>query len=228
MITKLKKDILDLIFPPRCLNCNRLGQFVCNDCLGKIIKIKNQGCPICHKKTEGGRLCRSCRSKNKLTGVIAYGYFHDPILKKIIHQYKYEGISAAGEEIASLLVEVVKANGIRFDVIAYAPVSRRRFNERGYNQAEILAKHLSKYFGKPFFREISKIKHTPTQVGLKRKDRIHNLEGTIVVKNGEVLKGKRIIIIDDVLTTGATLNECARALRQAGARQVWGVVLAKE
>ena len=228
MLQKLKKNILDLIFPPRCLNCNHLGKFICDNCLGKIIRIKEQGCPFCHKKTNGGRLCAACRAKHELTGVVAYGYFHDPILKQIIHPYKYEGISAAGEVISLLLAQTIKSTAINFDIITFAPVSKRRFNERGYNQAEILAKHLSEYFEKPLFRKISKIKHTPTQVGLKRKDRLRNLEGTIVVKDSDILKGRRVIIIDDVLTTGATLDECARALRQAGARQVWGVVLGKE
>jgi ComF family protein len=126
------------------------------------------------------------------------------------------------------LGDSINSADIEFDLIVYAPISRRRRNERGYNQAKLLAQELSQQYGKPVINALIKKRHTKTQVGLRRIDRLDNLSGAFEVKNGLELKGKKILLIDDVLTTGATLDECAKVLKSAGARQVWGAVLARE
>jgi ComF family protein len=228
MLSKLKKDILDTIFPPRCLNCGLLGRFICSDCRAKIIKIKKSNCPFCRKESFGGEVCVTCKRKYHLSGVVAYGHFRDPIWKEIIHRYKYSGISAAGTELAELLAVTVMDNGPSFDVIVSVPVSRKRLNERGYNQAEVLAVELGHLVQKPTLGVLKKKIHTASQVGLKRKDRLDNLKGAFETNNGVVIKGQRVLLIDDVFTTGATMDECARVLRKSGAQQVWGAVLAKE
>jgi ComF family protein len=157
--------------------------------------------------------------------VVALGFFHDPVLKKIIHQFKYNGISAAGEELAELMVPLVP-EGI--EIITFVPVSRRRFNERGYNQAEILARSLGRLIDRPVVKALNKVKNTERQVGLKRKERLENLRGVFVASDEGKIRGKRVLLIDDVLTTGATLDGCSSVLRDAGAKQVWGLVLARE
>lgn len=224
MLAKLKNDILDLMFPARCLNCGKLGRFVCEECLSRIVRIKRQSCPFCHSESEEGRSCLPCRRTHRLWGVMAFGFFHDPILKQVIHRYKYEGISAAGGELAKMLAPLVR----EADVLTFVPVSRRRRNERGYNQAEILAAELSSLLCVPIYKGLKKIKQTKRQVGLKRKERLANLEGAFVATDTETVAAKRVLIIDDVLTTGATLEACARILRAAGAKRVRGLVLARE
>lgn len=225
MIYKLKNFVLDLVFPRHCLNCNRLGHFICPKCRGEIIKISQTNCPICHQKSENGRLCPKCRPKYRLRGVLAYGFFHDPILKNVIHQFKYEGISSAGEELAELLEPLVPKE---IDTLAFVPVSRKRLHERGFNQAKVLAQHLSRLSGKPVYKGLIKTRHTERQVGLKRGERLANLRGVYKVTNEQEIKNKKILLIDDVLTTGATLDNCSRALRSAGAKEIWGLVLARE
>lgn len=224
MLTKLKNDILDFIFPPHCLYCGRLGRFICDDCRGKIIRIKRQSCPFCHKESEAGSSCPTCHRSHRLYGVRALGFFHDPILKQIIHQFKYEGISAAGGELAEMLAPLVGA----VDILTFAPVTRQRYNQRGYNQAEILAIGLGSLLEKPVYRGLKKIRQTKRQVGLKRRERLANLEGAFVTADPEMIVGKEVLVIDDVLTTGATLEECAKVLRKVGAKRVRGLVLARE
>lgn len=224
MLRKLKNDILDLIFPANCLNCGRLGYFICDSCRGKIIKIKKQSCPFCHRESVGGRTCLRCRPSHRLAGVVALGFFHDSVLKEAIHHFKYEGISAAGRELAEMAAPLVG----EVDVFAFVPISKRRYNERGYNQAEVLAVELGLLLQKPLYRGLRKTRHTERQVGLKRRDRLKNLRGAFVVRDKELVQGKRVLLIDDVLTTGATLEECAKMLRQAGAKRVTGLVLARE
>lgn len=224
MIQKLKKVILDTIFPPRCLNCKRLGRYICDECAQKIIKIKYQNCPICHRKTTDYKLCAGCRRKSGLYGLVALGYFHDPVLKNIIHEYKYNGIYAAGDELAAMVESLIPPE---IDSVTFAPMSRKRFNFRGYNQAEILAREIGRLTGKPVLSGLVKTRHTKSQVGLERRERLKNLEGAFVCRDNNVA-GRSILLVDDVLTTGATLSGCAKALRRAGAKRIWALVLARE
>lgn len=228
MVTKLKKVILDMIFPPHCLSCNHLGRYLCGECERKIIRAKSLNCSICNKKTPGINLCIACQSKFKISGIISFGHYRDPVLKDVLHRYKYEGISAAGGELATLLAGAIKVAGISFDVVTYAPISRRRYNERGYNQAKIIAIEIGRQLAKPVYRGLVKTKHTESQVGLRRKDRLSNLRGAFEAKDTTQISGKNVLIVDDVLTTGATLGGCAATLKQAGAKKIWGAVLAKE
>ncbi len=225
---KLKDIILDLIFPARCLSCGAIGGFVCQKCSKEVIRKRDQGCPFCRQSMSGGRTCHRCRSHHKLTGALCYGYMKDETLKSVIHGYKYDGVSAAGEEIANYLVELLERESINFEVVSFAPISRERYRQRGYNQAEILARVIARHFGKPLYTGLKKVKHTSSQVGLHRRERLQNIKGSMQASNSNPIIGKKVLVVDDVLTTGATLDECARTLRAAGARQVWGVVVAHE
>lgn len=228
MITRLKNIVFVLVFPARCVNCEELGAYICPKCRAKIIRIKAQSCPLCHRITARGELCGACKSKSALTGVVALGYFHDPILREVIHKLKYEELSAISLELSGMLVEVIRSLNIPVDLITYVPMSRKHKNERGYNQAELMAREISRQLEVPLYRGIVKSKTTKHQVGLRRKERITNLRGAFSLKNDRLLVGKKVLVVDDVLTTGATLGECARALRAAGATRVWGAVLARE
>jgi competence protein ComFC len=115
-----------------------------------------------------------------------------------------------------------------FDTISFVPLSKKRLIRRGYNQSQIIASELSRLTKADLYQDLVKIKETKTQVGLTRKERIKNLEGAFALKNERKLAGKRVVLIDDVITTGATLDQCASVLKKAGAREVWGLTVAKE
>lgn len=215
MFMKLKEVILNLFFPPYCASCGKLGSFLCPQCKRKLIKSTEIIHPFFRK------------SESYLSGIISAGHFKDPILKEAIHKYKYEGVFALVPIFSKMIAGRIKKEGLHFDIIMFVPTTKKRGSKRGYNQSELLAKELAKHFKKPLIHSLSKIKDTKTQVGLTKKEREKNLKSAFAYK-GPSLKDKSILLIDDVATTGSTLNECARVLRKKGARDIWGAVIATE
>jgi competence protein ComFC len=156
------------------------------------------------------------------------GYFKDERLKEIIHVFKYQDLFSLKDYLAGELLELINKEGLVFDTISFVPLSKKRLIRRGYNQSQIIASELSRLTKADLYQDLVKIKETKTQVGLTRKERIKNLEGAFALKNERKLAGKRVVLIDDVITTGATLDQCASVLKKAGAREVWGLTVAKE
>lgn len=220
--------MLDTIFPPHCVICEDLGRFICFNCEDKILEISTQTCVFCNKITKKGRLCLACRTRRHLTGVICFGYFKDKYLKEIIHAYKYEDLFALKEILANYLLKLTKEEKLTFDIITFVPISKKRLVRRGYNQSQLLAEELGKLTNVPVIVALKKIKETKTQVGLKRKERIKNLKDSYGSVKKIDLNNKKVLLIDDVVTTETTLDECAKVLRKSGAREVWGLTLAKE
>jgi competence protein ComFC len=219
--------IFELIFPARCVNCGRLGDFICPKCYAKVVPIREQSCPICNKISPQGKTCPRCRRKTDLLSVTSCGYLKDPILKNIVTSYKYEKLSAMAPLLAKMLSAKIIEEKLKFDVLIPVAISRKRKAWRGFNQSELLAKELSKILDKPYTNALKKVKDTKTQVGLTRKGRNKNLRNVFACIDSSVV-GKKVLLIDDVITTGATLTESARVLKSAGSQSVLGLTLAKE
>lgn len=227
MLGKIKEQLLEMIFPSYCAYCGRIGSFLCERCQAKIIKIKDDSCPGCNTISKRGRFCTRCRKKSFLVGVFSVGYFKDEVLKETIHEFKYERVSGLAPILGALLSEKVRSENISVDYAFYVPISRKREAWRGFNQSELLANEVGRELGVPL-GVLKKTKETKTQVGLPKKEREKNLANAFSVVAPKKLCGKMILLIDDVFTTGTTLNECAKALKQNGAKVVYGAVLAKE
>ncbi|MDD3480884.1 MAG: ComF family protein [Patescibacteria group bacterium] len=226
MFSKLKNSIYDLLFPPYCISCTQVGSFLCPKCSKEIVRLSVQYCPFCRKPIRNGQTCPDCKEGHHLTGCVAYGYYKNPILKEVIHNFKYEGVTSLSDILAPYLCGLVREEKIKFDIVVAVPITIKRLNDRGYNQAEILARKVAQELKETYFEGLKKQKETKPQVGLKRRERISNLRGAFLVEGS--VKAKRILLIDDVLTTGSTLDECARVLKKAGAKEVYGLVLARE
>lgn len=204
--------IFDLIFPPRCVCCERLGYFICPSCKAKISYLLTRTTP-----------------PQPLDSLYAVAHFNDPVIKEAILAFKYQKLSAMAPELSDMLAQRIKKEKIRFDILAFVPISRRRKAWRGFNQSEVLARELGRKLNKPIFLELKKTKETKTQVGLGKRDREKNLLSAFSCDDWEKrLKGKRILLIDDVATTGATIIECAKTLKKSGAKSVAALVLARE
>ncbi len=227
---KLKNYITDLFFPAKCLICNKISQNICIDCINKIQEVINQTCPNCNKLSKYGAYCNRCKKNKYISGIIAFGYFRNPILKKVIYELKYEGVFSVSDQLAGMLTKTILKEDIIFDIISFVPISKKSLRHRGYNQSELIANSLSEYFKKPVFSLLTKTKETKSQVGLSGKERRNNLFDAFIIneKNSNKLIGKKILIIDDVCTTGSTLNECAKILKNGGAKKIHGAVIAKE
>ena len=240
-LQKTRLFLLDLLFPKFCLGCRKEGTYLCDDCR-TLLDIAEFDYCLCDTKPQrippeqrSGK-CSRCQDK-KLSGLYsALPYKENQLTKKLIHQFKYQPyLKDLAKTLASILVEHFVIAGKNTDeiwensILVPAPLSKKKLKERGYNQSEELAKELSKILKIPVISDnLTKIRHTKPQMELKKEQREKNLENAFQIKNPAEFAGKKIFLVDDVYTTGSTMQECARVLRGAGAKQVWGTTIARE
>lgn len=218
--------LLDVAFPKKCASCGKLDTLFCEKCRAKIIFLKTQNCPFCLKITTRGRVCPSCKSKSALTGVYVVAHFEGP-LKEVIHRYKYEFVKAIKDDLADVAwpyLEDFPKNA----VLTCVPSSPKRLAWRGYNQAEEIAKILARKTGMRFYPNLLKrTEYKIPQTQLRRKERFENVKNAFKIDKKIDLEGKQVVIFDDLVTSGATLDACAGEIRKMGATRVWGFVLAR-
>lgn len=226
-------NFIDLILPPSCIACKREGFFICANCRKDIFVNTYFICPACQRRDVYGRLDKECRKKTGLTRFLgAPLLYDDERVRKIIHAFKYQRVKALAEPLAEILIEFLGCSNFtpRSKVLLVSiPMIPFKERERGFNQAAEIVKVLAKhYILEVNTKLLQKIKNTSNQADVKNKDdRIKNIKGAFACKNPEFARGKIIILVDDVYTSGATMRDCARALRAGGAREVWGITVAK-
>ena len=200
---------------------------LCRKCQKQIITVQAPICPECSKLSENGQYCQRCQKGKALKGIIVATYYEEGPIKEMIHNFKYNHALELKKVLSDLLIQAVSQK--TFDFITFTPLHKRRLAERGFNQAEILAEKIAKKLKIPCEPLLIKTKSTKRQVGLTGQKRRENLEKVFKVKSYKVesLKGKKILVVDDITTTGTTLDECAKVLKSAGAKEVWGLVVAR-
>ncbi len=223
--------ILDGLFPVHCLGCGALDEWICARCHSTLPIITEQHCPICKKHvTNNGETCFACIKKGTaIDGVFVVSYYGDALLKKTIHYYKYRFVSDLSEPLALLTAQALQNATLPSpDIIIPVPLHKRRYRWRGFNQAEKLAHSLDLRI--PVITDILiRMRYTKPQARTKsKKDRKQNLHNAFSVRQKHYIKNKHILLIDDVITTGTTLEECARALKKSGATTVHCLVLARD
>jgi len=245
MIEKIKKFFLDIFFPKLCFNCGREGSYLCEDCQSLLEISRYQYC-LCQKPnrlSRGGK-CKKCHSK-KLGGLYFALDYQNPLIKKLIQKFKYEPLIKELAETLSLLIithfqlldnkpnffspvrEGKSSNGANFILIPI-PLNEKRLKWRGFNQAEEIGKELSKFLKVPLVSNcLLRVKNTYPQVELTLEERKENVKGIFICQNQKEIFGKKILLVDDVYTTGATMEEAAWVLKESGAKEVWGIVVAR-
>jgi len=226
------EPILNFIYPPYCIICNEplhKTRVVCDECFDEIIPVPIPFCLKCGKPLldNEDRICKRCE-KNPLllSNIRGAGIFGEP-LRTIIHLFKYRRKLSLGYRLSNLLISTFNSSITlhEADMIIPVPLHSVRFRERGYNQSEILARGLSQGTGIDFKNIIKRIRYTKSQALMKDdKERKRNVEGAFKVI-GDV-KGRNILLVDDVTTTGSTLNAIAKESLKEGAKSVSGIVLA--
>lgn len=227
------KAVKDCIFPVFCLNCKKEGQWLCLDCFIKIEANGEEFCPICHKYNKNGAVCLECKSQSFLDSHLAIiKYEEDKLVGDLIHNFKYN----YAEEIFGIFIKIItdylSQNFYYFkdiDFIAPVPLHGRRLAERGFNQAELIADTIARIIGKKVENKIIfRHRYTGIQARLNKLDRICNVDGAFAMNNNEIMvKDKNILLVDDIFTTGSTLQECAKLLKINGAKKVLGFTLAR-
>ena len=235
---------LNILFPQFCLKCNREGFLVCFDCLSIIDLNPFQYCPFCsapNRVIQNGK-CQS-HQNFKLNGLFSACDYKNPLVKKMLFLFKYEPyIKNLGLPLASLIIshfalaekqEIFNPSASSEQapsaIFMPVPLFKRKEKKRGYNQSAIIAKILSIYYQLPFQKNnLIKIKNTKSQTEFSRQEREQNIANAFAIKNPDLISGKTIFLVDDVFTTGSTLEECAETLKANGARKVFGIVVARE
>ena len=208
--------LLDLIYPPRCAFCRRLlsgrEKGVCRFCRPKLPYVPADG------QVQHFRNVDKCLSPL---------YYHGSV-KDSLHRYKFGGATAYADIYSEFIVKCIDENQISCDSITWVPLSRRRLRRRGYDQAELLAKLIAKHLGQSPVRLLKKQRDTPPQskTGSVEKRRA-NIAGAYACLRPELVQGKQVLLVDDIVTTGATLSEAARVLKKAGAKEVICATLAR-
>ena len=232
-------SLVDVLFPPRCQSCGRVtgkltAGIFCETCTGEIQYINPPLCPVCgapHGAGEGGdRLCRDCLTTPKPFQIARSAAVYAGGLLQVIHRFKYHHHPELGAALGQLLLDGTYA-GLPwedFTVLVPVPLHIRRLRERGFNQALLMARTLSARCGVPVdFLSLERERDTPPQTRMGRRERRENIRGAFVVARREMIRGQRVLLIDDVYTTGSTLAECARVLLDSGAARVGVLTLAR-
>ena len=236
---EILSGIADLIFPSCCTTCDVIlkehGPLpFCPNCTAGIHFIRSPLCPRCGIPFTGtggeDRLCGECLVTQRPYAVAKAVGLYEETLLTAIHLFKYRGRVGIGKVLGSIMADF--AGGIWdmnvFSVIMPVPLHRIRLRERGFNQAVILAREIAKRFSVPIdYLTLRREVFTEPQVGMGREDRSVNVRGAFTVRKPERTAGKRILLVDDVYTTGSTLAECARTLLKAEADSVAVLTLAK-
>jgi ComF family protein len=216
--------LLDLVLPPRCGSCRALGGWLCTPCRSRIRRLEEPLCPRCGAEGESRRC--PCRGRLRHLGRLRAAAAYEGPLERAIHRFKYEGWRSLARPLAGLLEDRLAVDGVPAGLLIPVPLHAGRRRERGYNQSELVARELARALRLPLSTALERVRETPPQVGLDRLRRRQNVDGAFRWAGGP-LRGEPVLLVDDVATTGATLEACASALKASGAGSVTGIVLAR-
>jgi len=239
MLKRILAGLSDIIFPPRCLTCDTVLERheelpFCPACFAKIHFIDSSLCPCCgipFSGADGGsHLCGDCiAAKPSFTSARAVGRYQDTLLEAI-HRFKYNGKISIGETLGRMMAEYpyTEFNISDYSLIMPVPLHPKRLRERGFNQSVILAREISRSFRITLdFMTLRRHTYTEPQVSLGKNDRAVNVRGAFSVHDPDRVAGRKIIIVDDVYTSGSTVKECARVLMKNKAAKVAVLTLAR-
>ena len=213
-MSRLGERLLDLLYPPKCAFCRKLvsdGRMLCPNCEGRLPAPEKE---MQRQKISGLAVCLS-------------PLYYTGDVRQSLHRYKFQGAAAYYRVYAELMSACMKEHGLTADLVTWVPLSRKRLRSRGYDQARLLAEELSQILHKPAEKLLVKRVDTKPQSGTgSAEKRRANAAGVYACPQPDRIEGKRILLVDDIVTTGATLCECAKMLHTAGAAEICGVAVA--
>lgn len=213
--------LLCIVFPRRCAYCGEVilpEAHVCDACLKNLPRILPPVCPLCaHQKED----CRCKQKKQEYDGACAPFYYEDAVVKAV-HRLKFENKDFTANTFALDMAAVVRQEyaDITFDAVTFVPFTKKQMRRRAFNPAEVLAEALARALSLPKQNLLVKLYETRTQHLLKSSERAGNVLGVFSAVENVNLEGKTLLLVDDIKTTGATLSECAKMLKLAGAKEV--------
>jgi competence protein ComFC len=219
--------LLDLVLPPRCGGCAAVGAWLCQMCLERIRRLEEPICRRCGAEVESARRDCGCQARLKSLSRLRSAVAYEGPIEMAVQRFKYSGWRRLARPLALLLAERLAVEGLAARWAVAVPLHRQRLQARGFNQSELLARELRAMLEleKPP-GDLVRTRATPPQVGHDRRWRRANVAGAFEWR-GSNLAGRPVLVVDDVATTGATLEACASALKAAGSGPVMGVSVAR-
>lgn len=226
-LTRLVGSFIDLVFPLSCAGCGREGGVLCEGCGAGLARLEKPYCSLC-ANPGAAQVCSWCAETAPPFDGIRAPYLMAGAVKEMVYGLKYRNLRASAPWLGGLMAAHLERDHIPADVLIPVPLHKRRERERGYNQSELLALEVGKRTGIPVnVGALKRVKDTAPQVSVRsHEERRRNIEGAFQC-TGEV-GGLRVLLIDDVVTTGSTMAACAGPLKDAGAASVWGLSLARQ
>lgn len=220
-------NAIDWVFPPHCLGCGIEGDIICPECYANIKRVPTNVCPYCNAYVSTSGHCPNCANRKPHYKQFRSFAFYGGVIREAIHHLKYQNDIGVARVLAGYLLKVIQAENWDFDIVVPVPLSKRKLDQRGYNQAERLATPVAEVLKKPISTEaLLRIKENASQVDLDVQSRRENVRG-VFEANPVLVKGKKILLIDDVFTTGATLESASQALRDANSDLVYAVTVGR-
>ncbi|KKQ62057.1 MAG: Amidophosphoribosyltransferase family protein [Parcubacteria group bacterium GW2011_GWE2_38_18] len=223
-VIEFRDFCFDLLFPVNCLDCSAEGKWLCDDCFNKV--------DLSGEIIGKNEILKDCTCLDGLCFAVDY---NDEIVSRLIKIMKYKFVIDINKLLADFIIKFLEQEATNsFDAIDWknciiipVPLHRRRLKWRGFNQAIEIGQRLANYLKCSFAEELIRVKNNQPQAKLKAGERWSNIEECFILANNIDLKEKTVFLVDDVATTGATLNECAKTLKTAGAKEIWGLVVAR-
>jgi len=237
--------LIDLLYPPRCAVCRSFlppGSHedddgysgVCSSCFADFHLLSPPYCTVCGRpfvsKSGGCHICETCLRKRPAFYALGAPYLYEGSLQTVVHLFKYGGRSGLATFLGPLLASFARqwAPAEKVSLVMPVPLHPRRLRERGFNQSKLLAGYVAGVLGTRLdFRSLRRVKYTVPQTGLGKAERQKNVRKAFALKMSVQVSGRTVLVVDDVATTGNTLNECARVLLKGGAEKVLALVMAR-
>jgi len=228
-------SLLDLLFPKRCVRCKTFGSYLCPSCFSYISFLEHGVCIVCQKQAIGGATHPRCLTRYTIDGVFS-SLAYTGVVKKLLYQFKYQpNLTDLKNLLTELFYEGLIQKELFYSLLSKKsllvpiPLHASKLKKRGYNQSLLLAKGLGTKLNLPVSDCLIRSKKTTTQVGLSKEERRENIKDAFAINKtslAELKQYSQIFLVDDIATSGATLNEAAKLLKKTGVTNVWGVTLA--
>ncbi|MEX0916534.1 MAG: phosphoribosyltransferase family protein [Candidatus Spechtbacterales bacterium] len=236
IIHRLFTFCVEAVFPASCYGCGGADTYLCDECSGIVGALPQPQCPHCGTRLPFGELPNACRAALRISRFFCCADYHNLILQKIIRDYKYGRAFALAPALSDYM-RAWLANNAYANILAEAnvlivpvPSHPKRERERGFHPAGVLAESFARHMNLEYSAHaLSKTRNNPPQVETKNADeRRENVKGVFTLANPELIHRRTILLVDDVCTTGATLTECAKAIRTGNPKAIWALTLAKD
>jgi len=222
---KIKSAVADVVFPLFCSGCGKEGSVLCEKCVADAMQIDAERCPMCTHLSPAPMLCSDCREKIGVKQLVHLGQFKGP-LREALHNLKYEDARIVAQQLSSMLAGRTQQYQLQSGLVVPMPLAQNRNRERGYNQSALIARELSNKLNWDYLEALERVKKTAPQTKLSRAKRKTNVKGAFASKYKFTDPNRIIYLLDDVVTTGATLSAAVTALKKAGAKKITALVVA--